>query len=60
VYVTLAQAMWLTALKHCSPTTISVGTTSLFVLTLVWVFPWRPIPLLCNGGTSRLCERVRC
>jgi drug/metabolite transporter (DMT)-like permease len=36
VYVTLGQIVWLNALVAASATTISVGTTSLFVLTLAW------------------------
>ena len=37
MYVTLAQSVWLTALARASPQTIiSVGTTALFVLTLIW------------------------
>ena len=31
VYVTLAQSVWLTALAHAEPQTISIGTTTLFV-----------------------------
>merc|ERR1711972_913827 len=36
IYVSLAQTMWLTALAHADSTAISVGTTTLFVLTLLW------------------------
>eukprot|EP00449_Zooxanthella_nutricula_P000758 CAMPEP_0198501180 /NCGR_PEP_ID=MMETSP1462-20131121/8566_1 /TAXON_ID=1333877 /ORGANISM="Brandtodinium nutriculum, Strain RCC3387" /LENGTH=342 /DNA_ID=CAMNT_0044230209 /DNA_START=117 /DNA_END=1145 /DNA_ORIENTATION=+ len=36
LYVSLAQTLWLTALAHAGSTAISVGTTSLFVLTLLW------------------------
>merc|ERR1711972_1039908 len=36
LYVSLAQTVWLTALAHADSTTISVGTTTLFVLTLLW------------------------
>merc|ERR1711972_1113368 len=36
IYVSLAQIFWLTALAHADSTAISVGTTSLFVLTLLW------------------------
>ena len=36
LYVTLAQSVWLFALSNAAPKTISVGTTTLFVLMLVW------------------------
>lgn len=36
LYVSLAQTVWLTALANADSTTISVGTTTLFVLTLLW------------------------
>merc|ERR1712217_555771 len=36
LYVSLGQALWLTALAHADSTAISVGTTTLFVLTLLW------------------------
>lgn len=39
LYVTLFQATWLYALLHCSPVAISVGTSTLFVLTLTWAMP---------------------
>eukprot|EP00929_Paragymnodinium_shiwhaense_P019861 TRINITY_DN13412_c0_g1_i1.p1 TRINITY_DN13412_c0_g1~~TRINITY_DN13412_c0_g1_i1.p1 ORF type:complete len:371 (+),score=48.01 TRINITY_DN13412_c0_g1_i1:314-1426(+) len=36
LYVTLGQAMWIFALGNADATTISIGTASRFVLTLIW------------------------
>ena len=36
IYVFLAQIFWLLAIVHCSPLTVSVGTTLMFCLTILW------------------------
>jgi hypothetical protein len=36
LYITVGEGMWLVALKEADPLLVAVGTTSVFVLTILW------------------------